>query len=192
MDVYSVTAVVDGFDLDSEFQNAGIECLSYELVVSRTAGVTRVDAEIPALAPLDAVLQLMSDLRSINVTVVRLDPDLVSVPEIAERCAISREAARLWATGKRRAGFPAPYATVGTTSLWFWADVCEWLATAGLEIEDRPVPSSIVEAINGALAHIRHARRDGWLQPTSAPVAHIAQRQVRHSTGWRKVDAIPA
>ncbi len=193
MNTYLVTAIVDGFDLDSEFQNTGIDCLDYEVVVSRTGGVTRIDAEIPAPAPLDAIVQLVNDLRTINVSVVRFDPMLVSVPEIAERCQISRETARLWATGKRRAGFPAPYTVIGSTAVWFWSDVCDWVTAEGREVDEcTPVPSSIVEAMNGALAHMRHARREGWLQPTSAPVAHISQRRIRHSQGWRDAEAISA
>lgn len=193
MNTYSVTVVVDGFDMDSEFQNAGLECLNYEAVVSRTAGVTRIDADIPSAGPVDALMQLMSDLRSINVTVVRFDPVLVSVPEIAERCDVSRETARLWATGKRRGDFPPPYTVVGSTSLWFWADVSEWAEASGVVADGcAAVPSSVIEAMNGALAHMRNARNEGWLQPASAPLAHIAQRQARHTQGWRNVEAIPA
>jgi len=193
MNSFAVTVVVDGFDLDSEFQNAGIECLTYEVVVSRTGGVTRVDAEIPALSPLDAVVQLQSDLRSINVSVVRLDPDLVSVSEIAERCDVSRESARLWSAGKRRKGFPTPYTVVGSTPLWHWADVSSWLLSEGLEAgESMPIPSSIVEALNGTYTQLRNARREGWMLPTTAPVAHIGQRLVRHSRGWHPVEAVSA
>ena len=194
MDAYTVCVVVDGFDMDSEFQNASLECLNYEVAVSCTGGVTRVDADIEAASALDAVLQILADLKSINVTAVRLDPGLVSIPEIADRCDVSRETARLWTMGKRRTGFPSSYTVVGTTPLWFWADVDEWIRSEGIEANMcAAVPADIIEAMNGALAHVRNSRKSGWLMPTVAPVAHIAQRQVRHFGGWRSVtEAISA
>ena len=193
MNTYEVTVVVDGFDMESEFQNANIECLSYDTVASRTGSVTRIDADIDAPTAVDAVMQLIADLRSINVTVVRIDPVLVSVPEIADRADISRETARLWATGKRRTGFPRQYTVVGVTGLWFWADVHAWMTSEGIHVETpTPVPSNVVEALNGAMAEVRSAREEGWMLPTSAPVAHIAQRQIRHAKGWRTVQVASA
>ncbi|HWV49292.1 MAG TPA: hypothetical protein VN035_07535 [Microbacterium sp.] len=192
MESYALCVVVNGFDLDDEFQNAGLECLSYAAVVSRTGGVTRVDADVPALSALDALMQLINDLRTINVTVVRIDPDLVDVPEIAERLDVSRETARLWTTGARRAGFPANYSIVGSTRLWFWADVHEWAIRSGLDAGDAPLESNAVEALNGAMAHIRSKHLDGWLTPNSAPMAHIAQRQTKHRFGWQSVPTAQA
>lgn len=188
MDTYEVTVVVDGFDMESEFQNAGIECLNYEVAVGRTGGVIRVDADIPAASAVDAVMQLINDLKSMNIAVIRIDPVLVDVPEIAERADVSRETARLWTTGKRRSGFPSQYTVVGDTPLWFWADVHAWLDDQGLAgDEPEPVPANVVEAINGGMAHVRSARQEGWLTPIAPPLAHIAQRQIPHQQGWRTV-----
>lgn len=191
MNIYAVTAVVDGFDMDSEFQNAGIDCLDYVAVASRTGGVTRIDVEVEAPTPVDAMMRIMTDLRSINVTVIRFDPGLVTVPEIAERCNTSRETARLWATGKRRGDFPKPYAVVGSTPVWFWSEVWSWASQRGRSMEGQcaPVPSEIVEAMNGALAQVRYGRKDGWLKPTSAPVVSLTQRRAtRNSRGWLDAD----
>lgn len=188
MEEYSLSLVVKGLDLDDEFQNAGLECLSYDVIASRTGGVTRVDAELQAASAIDALLQVISDLRSVNVTVMRVEPDLVDVPEIAERLDVSRETARLWSVGARRKGFPAHYCMVGSSRLWFWSDVYEWARAASIEVDDKaPLPSNALEALNGAMAHMRSKNEDGWLMPNSAPVAHIAQRQVRHQQGWRTV-----
>lgn len=190
MEQYSLSLVVKGLDLDDEFQNAGLECLSYDVVASRTGGVTRVDADLQAASAIDALLQVISDLRTVNVTVVRVDPDLVDVPEIAERLNVSRETARLWTTGARRKGFPEHYCMVGSSRLWFWADVHDWASAASvIDGDDAPLPSNALEALNGAMAHLRSANQEGWLMPNSAPVAHIAQRQVRHQQGWRTVKA---
>lgn len=192
MESYALCVVVKGFDLDDEFQNAGLECLSYDAIVSRTGGVTRIDADIQAPSDIDALMQLISDLRSINVTVVRIDPDLVDVPEIAERLDVSRETARLWTTGARRSGFPDHYAIAGSTRLWFWADVHEWAARNREVSSDEPLASNAVEALNGAMAHLRAKHIDGWLTPSVSPVAHIAQRQTKHLQGWHTVPAVKA
>ncbi|MBN7792444.1 helix-turn-helix transcriptional regulator [Microbacterium esteraromaticum] len=194
MENYALCVVVNGFDLDDEFQNAGLECLSYDAIVSRTGGVTRIDADVPALSALDALMQLIADLRSINVTVVRVDPDLVDVSEIAERLGVTRESARLWSTGARRKDFPQHYAVVGATRVWFWADVHEWALQNRIAAGDAPLASNAVEALNGAMAHSRSKHLEGWLTPAVAPVAHIAQRQTRHPQGWQSVpaQAVPA
>lgn len=189
MDSYALCVIVNGFDLDDEYQNAGLECLSYDALVSRTGGVTRVDADVAAPSAIDALLQLINDLRTINVTVVRVDPDLVDVPEIAERLGVTRESARLWATGARRSGFPSHYAVVGSTRLWFWADVQEWASRNGLVEPEGVLAANALEALNGAMAHLRSKHLEGWLQPVSAPVAHIAQRQAKHRGGWQTVPA---
>lgn len=188
MEHYALSLVVKGLDLDDEFQNAGLECLSYDVIASRTGGVTRVDADLPAASAIDALMQVVADLRTINVAVVRVDPDLVDVPEISARLNVSRETARLWSTGARRTDFPEHYCVVGSSRLWFWSDVHEWATAASVATdEDVPLPSNALEALNGAMAHMRSMNQEGWLLPTSAPVAHIAQRQVRHQQGWRTV-----
>lgn len=189
MGTYAVTVVVDGFDLDSEFHNMGLDCLSYEATASRTSGVTYIDAEIPAQSAVDAVQQLIADLKSINVVVVRIDPGLVSISEIAERFDVSRETVRLWANGQRRSGFPAPYTAVAASSLWSWSDVAAWAESEGLEHDEAsPVPFDVIEALNGALAHVRASRKDDeWLMPISPPIAHLQPRRPLVRSGWETV-----
>lgn len=55
--------------------------------------------------------------------------DLVSTLEIAIRARRSREAVRLWATGKRGPGdFPRPaWESPGGERFWHWADVAHWV-----------------------------------------------------------------
>ncbi len=44
---------------------------------------------------------------------VRLEPDLVAIPDIANRIGVTREAVRNWANGTRHANFPPPTGVVG-------------------------------------------------------------------------------
>lgn len=188
MESYSISVVVAGFDLDSEEQNAGLDCLAYPAVVGRSGGLTVVDADLPASSGVDAFLQVSSDLRSIGVTVERIDPDLVPISEIAERMDVSRETARLWTSGKRRSGFPQHYCTAGDLRLWRWADVREWAASEGLAVDvEATMSADETDALNGALAHVRGSRDEGWLSPSSTPVVHIAHRRSPHAKGWTTI-----
>jgi len=71
-----------------------------------------------------------------GVSVVGVHDELVSVSDIAARAGVGPEAARLWATGKRRSSiraFPAPHQVVGngsggkTMSLYAWREVVSWI-----------------------------------------------------------------
>jgi len=197
MTEYSISATALGLDLDDEFQNAGLECLNYPVLVASSGGVVTVDADIVAPSPIDAFLQLTKDLRSVNVTVNRIDPGLVGLSDIADNLDVARETVRLWAAGKRRSNFPPHFSMIGNSRVWFWSDVDEWARAQGLLDEDEPtpVPSDVIEALNGALAHVRASTHEGWLKPANpAPVVHIQQRRnardhvtSRRSTGWNEV-----
>lgn len=197
MTEYSISVTALGLDIDDEFQNAGIECLNYPVLVASSGGVVTVDVDITAPSPIDAFLQLTKDLRSVNVTVNRIDPGLVGLSDIADNLDVARETVRLWATGKRRSGFPRHYSMVGNSRVWFWSDIDEWARAQGLidESEPIPVPSDVIEALNGALAQVRADKHEGWLKPVNpAPVVHIQQHRVSrdhaaaHSaTGWSNV-----
>lgn len=58
----------------------------------------------------------------------RLDDDLVSIPDVAGRVGVTREAVRNWANGTRHANFPLPRGVVGDgIKIWAWSDVSVWL-----------------------------------------------------------------
>lgn len=59
---------------------------------------------------------------------LRLDEDLVAIPDVASRIGVTREAVRNWANGTRHANFPAPRGIVGDgIKVWAWADINLWL-----------------------------------------------------------------
>lgn len=75
-----------------------------------------------------------------GVRISGVHDELVSVSDIAARAGVAPEAARLWATGQRRASaanpFPAPRQVVGTgsggksMSLYAWREVVTWVRSA--------------------------------------------------------------
>jgi hypothetical protein len=59
---------------------------------------------------------------------IRLDDDLVSIPDVAGRVGVTREAVRNWANGTRHGNFPLPRGVVGDgIKVWAWSDVSRWL-----------------------------------------------------------------
>lgn len=191
MAVYSACVVVERFNLDSEEQNAALESLPFPAVVGSAGGLVTVDAEVPASSPADAILELRAALRGLGADVVRIDLDLVSIAEIADRLDVSRETARLWATGRRRSGFPAQFTSMGDVRLWRWCEVYEWAITQSLMPVDDLVPLScdVVDAINGALAEVRSAPMEGWLMSQGRPAAFSPRRIEVPTRGWESVGA---
>lgn len=200
MDNYSFALVVRNLDFDDEVQVEALDCLHYDALASSSGGVQMVDVTVPGASPIDAFVQVMSDMRAARLEVERVMPDLVSVPEIAFRTERSRETVRLWAGGKRRSGFPAHLTYIGADRVWAWADVKEWLDAQGIDYSDsadEPLPYDFVEAFNGAFAQRRAKNTEGWLAPkTKAPVIHLEHRRRDARSpivgGWTSVGRKPA
>ena len=152
---YEFTVAVLGLDLDSEFQNAGLECLDYVAVAGRTSGIAQVDVKITSQSAVSAVDRVVSDLRGLNISPRRLELDLVNTSDIAERLGKNRETVRLWVQGERRGGFPPAYAIISASPVWAWADVHEWAAENGLGVDTlTPVPVTVAEAYTGTFAQL--------------------------------------
>ncbi len=95
--------------------------------------------------------------RVVTARPLRLDDDLVAIPDIASRVGMTREAVRNWANGTRHANFPLPRGVVGDAiKVWAWSDVSVWLRD-NLNLGDREgVPSADeVAVINAHFADIR-------------------------------------
>lgn len=155
MTTLEFTIAVTGLDLESEFQNAGLELLDYLAVAGRTAGIVQVDVEIEAESAASAVDRVVGDLRGLNITPRRIELDLVNASDIAERLGKNRETVRLWAQGERRSGFPAAYAVISASPVWAWADVHDWAARSGLAVDvPVPLPVTVAEAYTGRFAEL--------------------------------------
>lgn len=92
---------------------------------------------------------------SVNATVKSISPAyLVTLSDIAERVAMTRQAISLLMQGKRGFGsFPAPLLNIKNKSaLWRWSDIAIWFYEQG-KIKDHSIIdfAIIVEDINSAL-----------------------------------------
>ncbi|MGW3570539.1 hypothetical protein ACWDSL_42870 [Streptomyces sp. NPDC000941] len=66
--------------------------------------------------------------------IIRLDPELVGVGDIAERTGRSRQNVLQWVGGERRGDqpFPEPEGSVGRSQVWRWAEGNQWLNLIGV------------------------------------------------------------
>lgn len=82
--------------------------------------------------PLSKLVKLVEE---VGATFIRVNLDLVGIPEIAEYAGVNPETVRLWSTGKRKANFPKHYIGIGASSYWLWSEVAEWLRENGYKID---------------------------------------------------------
>jgi len=154
MPVYSVVADVVWFDPDD---SATLEALSrapFPLVPQWVGSAASVGAEIEVANPESALSAFSDIVAGAGLEVVRFDLGLMSISDIAEELQVSRETARLWATGQRRDGFPLRFAHVGQSQVWAWSEVYEWALGHGYDLgsSSQPIPLPALERSNGELA----------------------------------------
>lgn len=189
--MYDFSIVVEDLDLDNESQNAALEYLPYDVLVSSSGGLVSIDVECDTLSPSDSVMRVYEDLKKLGITPIRIDLDLVSLSEVASRVNSSRETVRLWSTGTRRSNFPSHFTTVGSSRLWAWAEVQGWLVSNDIEIDESyrcvPLPVDVVEAFNGAFAQNRDRSDQGWIPATSpSPSLYLRHTPILVArTGWK-------
>src|SRR3954454_19006508 len=96
--------VVDGVSVDDERATC-ILIDEFDAIFSESRGVTRLAVSAEGLDPLNALSGLLIRLaqRLPELRVLRLDPDLVGVPDIAERTGRSRQNVQQWVDGDRHA-----------------------------------------------------------------------------------------
>lgn len=144
MTTYRLNIVYAGIDFDDDDVLEAVAELPS--IVWRAQGTVAVAlAVVEAMSALEAaklVTHLVTE-RVPSARPVRLDEDLVAIPDIAGRVGVTREAVRNWANGTRHANFPLSSGVVGDgIKVWRWADVNRWLQ-ANLNLGDsEEFPSS--------------------------------------------------
>jgi predicted DNA-binding transcriptional regulator AlpA len=127
--------VVDGVAVDDDL-GAAVLTGDFDGVLSSNRGRTRYAVAGTGSDSVDAARTLVTRLtRALPaLRVCHLDPDLVGIPDIAQRTGHSRQNVLQWVNGERNGSrrFPAPEGTAGRSLVWRWADVNCWLIPLGL------------------------------------------------------------
>lgn len=144
---YEFVLVVDGVFMDDDEAMATLAD-AFDGVLSWNRGLYRLAVSGTGRDSYEAASRLVSRLTAAlsGLRVVRLDPELVGVSDIAQRIGHSRQNVQQWVNGERNGSrpFPAPEGCVGRSLVWRWADVNEWLRPLG--VGDEAIQPSREEA----------------------------------------------
>jgi hypothetical protein len=144
---YEFVLVVDGVSMDD---GAAVATLAdaFDGVLSWNRGLHRLAVSGTGRDSYEAASRLVSSLTAAlpGLRVIRLDPELVGISDIAQRIGHSRQNVQQWVNGERNGNrpFPAPEGCAGRSLVWRWADVNEWLRP--LALDDEAVRPSREEA----------------------------------------------
>lgn len=149
-----------GLDFEDEATLLVLDDEEITVVPSTSDGLLTLYVILAADSPMEAWREFTAfcEQRAPRISITRVDLDLVSISQIAERSGVARETARLWSRGLRREGFPAPFTSAGQSLLWAWSDVFCWLSSSAELDEPVPLPVAAMERINGDLAERRVQR----------------------------------
>lgn len=162
MRTYTVSLVLEGVALTDDVIDVLVDAIG-DVVPAAVGGVVTVTAPIEAPSEESAAFALIERVRSVlpDAVVVRLDQDLVSIPDIAVRTGRTRESVRQLVDGKRGpGGFPAPVGTVGDSiRVWPWAVVADWFRVAlGEELGEYGVSPETAALVDAYLVRERRRR----------------------------------
>lgn len=140
MSCYEFAWVVEGFDMDDDATLDRLYETFDDVSAGSIAGRVTVDFVVEANGPSEALFTTLDRFTMAfpHVRVLRLDRDLVAIPDIADRTERTPESVRLLVNGKRGpGGFPTPVGTLGGgTRVWEWAAVVDWFSSMGQPVEE--------------------------------------------------------
>ena len=166
---FEFSVQVTGLDIENESQLGLLMSSSMTIVPYISDRLIMLGIEMIAESPESAVDEFKSFIgENVNgIKIKRIDLDLVSLSQIAERLDVSREAVRLWAAGQRRKSFPEPFTSAGQSLLWAWSDVFNWLTEEEIQETAHPLPINLIERSNGVFARDRITADLGWQTSSS-------------------------
>lgn len=137
---YEFLFVVDGVGVDDDVA-VGVIFDEFDGLLTQHRDKYLLDLAESGDSAVDAAHRLVVRLRKElpQLRLLRLDPDLVGVPDIAERTGRTRQNVLQWVNGERRTeagAFPDPEGTVGRSLVWRWAEINAWLAGIGGQVGD--------------------------------------------------------
>lgn len=153
---FNISLVVDGLELTDTNLERLFGVLP-DALPATIGGVTTIATPIEAVDAKAAALKLVDTIGAAfpEVIVVRVDQDLVSIPDVADRVGRSRESIRLLVEGKRGpGGFPAPLGIVGDgIRVWPWSSVAEWFASSmDVDLGERLISPEVAAEVDAILA----------------------------------------
>lgn len=161
MSFFEFTIIASGVDIDSPYEDALFEAGCDDATLSVQKGVLIAEFNREAVSFSSAVSSACGAIMRSGLKVERIEPDhLVSLVEIAERAALSRQAIHLYAKGDRGSKFPHPVAKVTSKHpLWDWCEVADWLFKKNFVDQREVVHARIVKEANIIFAarNIDHA-----------------------------------
>jgi hypothetical protein len=109
-----------------------------------------------------AIVSAIEDLEAAGIRVAGVTEDRVGIDEIAERAKVTAASARYWVAGDRGpGGFPEPKVRRPRASLYSWAEVSAWLATAKLgEVDHVAAETARACALIDAALVVRQGLRE--------------------------------
>lgn len=154
---YEFSVHVTGLNIENKPQLRQLKNDTITIVPFASDGLITLGIEMAAESPESAFNEFKSFLNKYanNIKIKRVDLDLVSLSQIAERLDVTREAVRLWATGERRQDFPEPFTSAGQSLLWAWSEVFDWLTEEEIQDDPLPLPINLIESLNGVYARDR-------------------------------------
>jgi hypothetical protein len=173
---YEYTFVVGGIDVD-DIDVVDSLYAELEASLSLAGGVPLLSIAAEGFGAVDAAIKAARSIERVvpGLRVVRMDRDLVGVPEIAERAEVTRQAVHQWIDGARHADlppFPATEGVVGRQQVWLWSDVNDWLAQLGKDDRlihpSRAKMAEIDAALGAGIAHLAAPALQQWLELTGA------------------------
>jgi predicted DNA-binding transcriptional regulator AlpA len=140
---YEFVLIVDGVSTEDD-EAVAILTDAFDGVLSWNRGLYRLAVSGTGRDSYEAASRLVSRLTGAlpGLKIVRLDPELVGISDIAQRIGHSRQNVQQWVNGERNGSrpFPAPEGCAGRSLVWRWADVNEWLRPLGVS-DEAPRPS---------------------------------------------------
>ncbi|QNP62637.1 helix-turn-helix transcriptional regulator [Streptomyces genisteinicus] len=132
---YEFHFVVDGIDVEDDAAFAVVHEV-FGGVLTRHRDRHFLDVSESGANAIDAAHRIVVRLRTSlpALRLLRVDPDLVGVSDIAERAGRTRQNVQQWLSGERRQDklpFPDPEGIAGRSPVWRWGDVNAWLAQFG-------------------------------------------------------------
>ena len=162
---YEFLFIVDGVSVDDDLA-VGVIFDEFDGLLTRHRGKHLLDVASEGDSAIDAAHRLVGRLhRELPaLRLLRLDPDLVGVSDIAERAGRSRQNVLQWVNGERLQAappFPEPEGTVGRSLVWRWAEVNAWLADIGEKSGDAGATREDALHIDFMLQRWRQVLDDG-------------------------------